>query len=281
MRRAEPALKLRHAALLGLLQGPTELLPVSSSAHTSLVPFLAGWRYGELEPGLRKSFELALHGGAGLALLAADGRTMLARARRRDRSSWTRLCLSLAPATTAGLLARGPIERRLGRPAPTAIALLAGGLAMAIADALPRRHERSVEQAGTGDGLALGIAQALALAPGVSRSGATLTAARARGFSRCAAHALSWESGTPVILGASIPELARALVRARAAHDGGLPGEGNGWALAAGAASAFASTAASARLLRTPSLRKAPLAPFAVYRGVLALAAVVRLRRSQ
>ena len=63
-------LTLRHAMALGLLHGPTELLPISSSAHTSLVPWLAGWPYGTLDPELRKSFEVALHAGTAAALLA-------------------------------------------------------------------------------------------------------------------------------------------------------------------------------------------------------------------
>ena len=68
MRRGEPGLGLRHAVALGLAQGPTELLPVSSSGHTTLIPFLAGWPYAELDPELRKSFEVALHAGTALAL---------------------------------------------------------------------------------------------------------------------------------------------------------------------------------------------------------------------
>ena len=62
-------LPLRHAVILGLLHGPTELLPISSSAHTTLVPWLAGWPYEELDPRLRKSFEVALHAGTAAALL--------------------------------------------------------------------------------------------------------------------------------------------------------------------------------------------------------------------
>src|SRR5271170_1419725 len=62
-------LSLRHALALGLAHGPTELLPISSSAHTILIPFLAGWPYGELDPELRKSFEVALHAGTAAALL--------------------------------------------------------------------------------------------------------------------------------------------------------------------------------------------------------------------
>ena len=71
-----PPPALRHAVALGLLQGPTELLPISSSAHTTLIPWLAGWPYGELDGELRKSFEVALHAGAGLAL-AIDMRSEL------------------------------------------------------------------------------------------------------------------------------------------------------------------------------------------------------------
>src|ERR1035441_10867270 len=68
MRPADSALPLRHAVALGLLQGPAELLPVSSSAHTTLVPWLAGWPYAALDGESRKSFEVALHAGASLAL---------------------------------------------------------------------------------------------------------------------------------------------------------------------------------------------------------------------
>ena len=67
------ALRSRHALALGLLQGPAELLPVSSSAHTILVPVLARWPYGELPATLRKSFEVALHGGTALALASPVG----------------------------------------------------------------------------------------------------------------------------------------------------------------------------------------------------------------
>ena len=76
MRSAESGLSVRHALALGLLQGPAELLPVSSSGHTTLLPWLAGWPYAELDGELRKSFEVALHAGAGLAL-AIDMRSEL------------------------------------------------------------------------------------------------------------------------------------------------------------------------------------------------------------
>ena len=78
MRRAERPLPLRQAVALGLLQGPTELLPVSSSAHTALLPWLAGWSYGELDDELRKGFEVALHGGTAAALALLAGRELAA-----------------------------------------------------------------------------------------------------------------------------------------------------------------------------------------------------------
>src|SRR6202035_3996519 len=81
MSRDRESLPLRHAVALGLAQGPTELLPVSSSGHTTLIPFLAGWPYAELDDEVRKSFEVALHAGAGLAL-AIDMRRELIDAMR-------------------------------------------------------------------------------------------------------------------------------------------------------------------------------------------------------
>src|SRR5689334_24891378 len=92
------ALAARRAALLGLLQGPTELLPVSSSAHTILIPLLAGWRYDELDPALRKSFEISLHAAGALALaIGARERLRRALASASARQAW-RLALTSAPA---------------------------------------------------------------------------------------------------------------------------------------------------------------------------------------
>jgi undecaprenyl-diphosphatase len=265
-------LKLGHALVLGLLQGPTELLPVSSSGHTSLIPFLAGWPYAELDDELRKSFELALHAGAGLAL-AIDMRSELsAAAANLSGRRIAVIALSLAPPAIAGLTLRPAIERRLGGPRSIAVGLAAGGLAMALADARPGPGERSEQNAGALDGLVLGLAQALALIPGVSRYGATLTAARARGFARGDARTLSWHAALPVILGASALEGARLLRR--------RPRCGGGAALASGASSAFLSTLVSARVLRRPRRAQGSLLPYALYRCVLAALVAARLRDS-
>ena len=99
-------LPLRHAVALGLAQGPTELLPVSSSAHTALIPLLLGWPYDELDGELRKSFEVALHAGAGVALAIDMRAELLAAARELDRRALLTIALSLAPAALAGLALR-------------------------------------------------------------------------------------------------------------------------------------------------------------------------------
>lgn len=246
MPRPASRLPLRHAVALGVLHGPAELLPISSSAHTELVPWLLRWPYADLDPELRKAFEVALHAGTAAALV------------RRPRADPAFLAVSLVPPVVAGFLLERPIERRLGRPVPMAVGLLVGAAALAWADAVaPRNRHR--EQAGLADALALGVAQACALVPGVSRNGATLTAARLRGFDRRDAGELSWDVALPVIVGAT------ALKGARLARSG-LPARAAG-AFAAGAAAAFASTLAAARLVRATDRS---LAPFAAYRAGLA-----------
>lgn len=274
MPRAEAGLPLRQAVALGLLQGPTELLPVSSSGHTTLLPWLAGWSYPELDGGTRKSFELALHAGAGLALAADTHGDLLRTAARMDARTAGVLALSIAPAALTGAVLRGPIERRLGSPRSIAAGMLFGGLAMGIADRRPAAG-RSCAEARAGDGLALGLAQALALMPGVSRSGATLTAARARGFGRMGAHALSWRIAVPVILGASLSEAPRpGRVRARGDR-AAAPAQ------VAGGVCAFASTLLSARATRRAGVGGRSLLPYAIYRCLLAALVLSRPRRAQ
>jgi undecaprenyl-diphosphatase len=271
-----PRLSLRHALALGLLQGPTELLPVSSSAHTALLPRLAGWPYPALHASSRKSFDVALHAGAGLALTIAMRDQLLADARALDARRALALALALAPPALAGYQLRRPIERRLGGPRSVAAGLVAGAIALAAADVAPAtRAQRRRQELTPRDGLALGLAQVAALAPGVSRSGATLAVARARGFRRRDAHELSWHAGLPVIAGASALNIRQLAARRRAGRLApALPLA----TLGAGALAAFCSTLACERLLRPTRWREAPLWPFSVYR--LALAARTLSRRA-
>ena len=264
---------LGEALALGLLQGPTELLPVSSSAHTTLIPSLARRPYAALDGERRKSFELALHAGGALALALAMGGELARDAGRLDARRAGALVPALAIPAAAGLALEGHVERRLGGARSIAAGLARGGRARALADPRARRRRggaRTIRQAGPRDGVALGLAQAAALMPGVSRNGATLTAALALGFDRRAADALSWHAGLPVMLGAG------ALRAARLARRRVPPGERA--ALAAGAAGAFASTLLSARVLDRRARVERSLVPVASYRVLLAACAASRLR---
>jgi undecaprenyl-diphosphatase len=286
-----PRLPLRHVLLLGLVQGPTEVLPLSSSAHIALLPRLAGWPEAQLDAELRNSLEVALHAGAAAALLAysgmlaktgmlAEGECPLALAKRAspesaalrgelvrglrelDGRALAPVVLALVPPALVGYLLEQRLERRPSSPRALAVGLALGGAAMAWADLRPQA--RGLQDAAPLDGVALGAAQALALLPGVSRNGATLTAARARRFAREDAHILSWRVGLPVIAGAT------ALKARRLAQHGVPPGTVP--ALTVGAAAAFLSTLASAPLIG-PGRRGRALWPFALYRAGLALAA--------
>lgn len=256
----EPALPLSQALALGALHGPAELLPISSSGHTTLVPWLLGWRYAALDGDRRKAFEVALHAGTAAGLVLGMGSEL--------RCPVRLLAGSLAPPALVGWRWERLIERRLGTPATIAAGLVAGGVVMALADRIGARQRRSADVT-LGDALALGVAQALALVPGTSRSGMTLAAARARGFRRDDAARLSRQTAVPVLVGAT------ALKVRRLAADGLAPELRPGFA--AGAGSALVSTAL---VVRSSGLgrRGHRLAPFALYRCALAGLALTRLR---
>jgi undecaprenyl-diphosphatase len=255
---------------LGVVQGPAELLPVSSSAHIVLVPWLAGWDWDEIDPELRKSFEVALHAGAAAALLIGQRQTIAEELREFDGRRAAVLALSFLPAAVVGYTLERPIEQRLGGPRATAIGLLAGAAAMLAADRRPQRRGRG--EATARDGLALGVAQAAALAPGISRNGVTLAAARWRGFSRDQANLLSRTIALPIIVGAT------ALKGARLARRKEAPPPGMRLSMAIGMAASFASTLASQRLIRLVERDRA-LWPYAAYRAGLAAVVLVKLQQ--
>jgi len=265
-----PRLKLGEALGLGLLHGPAELMPISSSGHVTVVPYLARWEYSDLEPELRKAFEVALHGGTAAALLISlreELRADLAEA--TPRLAGLILCSFLPPAAV-GYLLEGPIERRLGTPASIAVGMIVGGALLAWADRMPR--ERIQPEAGYDDALWLGVAQACALMPGISRNGATLTAARLRRFKRIDANKLSWHVALPVIGAAT------GLKTLRLVKDG-LP-EGAIAPFAVGAIASFGSTLASTWVLDQVG-RDRTLAPFGVYRIALGSTVLRKLWRER
>lgn len=266
LRSSAPEPPLLEALALGALHGPAELLPISSSAHVTLVPWLLDWRYVELDDELRKAFEVALHAGTAAALLITLRSEVGDVLRQRSRRLLSLIALSFAPPALVGYVFERPIERRLGTPATIAAALLAGAAAMAWADG--QAQERSSQDAGAADALWLGIAQACALIPGVSRNGATLAAARMRRFTREDANRLSRHVALPVIAGAAVLKTVR--LRGR-----GLPASSR-LPFALGASASFISTIASTWVIGLLE-RDRSLAPYALYRVALATAVIKRL----
>lgn len=201
-----------EAIVLGLVQGLTEFLPVSSSGHLLVVPWLFGWDSLESE-SVKKSFDVALHLGTLLAVVAyfrrdlggyvvGGTRAVLRRERpvsEEGRMAWL-LVLSAVPAGLVGFAARGFIVDALGSPLIIALSLIGFGLILMWADR--STGQRTLGSVRTRDVLIVGAAQVLALNPGTSRSGITITAARRVGLSRDAAARLSFLMSLPVTGGA-------------------------------------------------------------------------------
>ena len=232
-------------------------MPVSSSAHLAVVPRVLGWSYAGLDAGERKTFEVALHAGSAPAFALAA-----AASGAPPHPAW--LALTVLPPAIAGLVLERPIERRLGGPRSVALTQVAAGVALWAADRRPAG--RSTPDAA--DHLAVGIGQALSLAPGVSRAGAALTAGRLRGLTRPAAAALALQAALPVTVGAT------ALKGFRLARAGGAGGALP--AMAAGAGASLAAGLAARGLLRRLSSggSYAPLAAYRIAFGTAVLAGV-------
>lgn len=207
-----------EAIILGIVQGLTEFLPVSSSGHLLIVPWLFGWDSLDSD-SVKKSFDVALHLGTLIAVIAYFRRDLggyvtggISAVVRRERPvteegriAWL-LVLSAVPAGIVGFAARGFIVDALGTPLVIALSLIGFGLVLLWADR--SIGTRPLEAVTRRDALAVGTAQILALNPGTSRSGITITAARRAGFSRDGAARLSFLMSLPVTGGAVIYELA-------------------------------------------------------------------------
>jgi undecaprenyl-diphosphatase len=205
-----------QALLLGVVQGLTEFLPISSSGHLILVPWLLDFHYLEQHPEFNKTFDVALHAGTLVAVLVYFRKELTAyghgfvrtlhtrRAETEDeRMAWL-IVMATVPAAAIGAIAEGTIEDKLGQPWQIAILLGVFGILLGLADRLPERRE----MAGLGwrGALTIGFAQAVALAPGTSRSGITITAARALGLTRGAAARFSFLLLAPITFGAVVYE---------------------------------------------------------------------------
>jgi undecaprenyl-diphosphatase len=207
-----------HAIVLGIIQGLTEFLPVSSSAHLTLAPWLLHWQ----DPGL--AFDVALHLGTLAALLAYYWRQWLAMAKSvfKDEGQGRRLLLLLIiasiPGAIFGFLLEQRAETTFRSPLLIASALAALGVVLWWTDKRSAQS-RGINEIAIGDALLIGVFQALALIPGVSRSGITITVARALGVRRPDAANFSFLMATPIIAGAG---LLKAHEIAHAANVGAL-----------------------------------------------------------
>ncbi len=201
-----------QAILLGFIQGATEFIPVSSSGHLVLVPWLLGWS----EPGL--VFDTVVHWGTLVAVLVYFWRDWwslitawlrgLLRWDWRDpqaRLMWL-LILGSVPAAIIGFFLESFFESLFGQPAWVSVFLLVTAGLLVLAEWLGRRT-RQVADLRWRDALVIGLGQAAAIAPGISRSGATMSAGLFRGVERAAAARFSFLLATPVILGAGLLQL--------------------------------------------------------------------------
>ena len=206
------ALSNWQALVLGVVQGITELLPISSSGHLILVPWLANWTFLEENEGFNRAFDVAVHLGTAVAVVMyfAEDLARLIRAwfvsvRERavgtsdQRIAWFVIIATL-PALLVGGLFGGVIGDNLGEPWQIAIFLGVGGIVLWLADQLPAK--RSFSQLSLGSAVGVGLFQCLALMPGVSRSGITITAGRLVGLDRDSAARFSFLLLIPVSIAA-------------------------------------------------------------------------------
>jgi undecaprenyl-diphosphatase len=256
-----------EALLLGIVQGLTEFLPISSSGHLILVPWLQDYTFLEDHETFNKTFDVALHAGTLIAAISyfrhevATFTVAFVRSLRRraietvdERIAWA-IAVGTVPAVLAGGIGASFIEDHLGEPWMIGIQLIVFGWLLGWADRLPQ--SRGFDRLSVRDGLYIGLAQVLALAPGTSRSGITITAARYLGFDRDSAARVSFLLLIPAVAGATVYSAYKAI------HDG-LPDDVAGPIIVGTTASAISGYIAIAWLLRL--VRSHSYRPFVLYR---------------
>jgi undecaprenyl-diphosphatase len=266
-----------HAIVLGIVQGLSEFLPISSSGHLILVPELFRWTELTDHPSLNKTFDVALHAGTFVGAawyfrhdlaryIAAAWRSLWQRSIRSvdERMAWL-LLISAIPGAIVGAALEGVIEDHLGQPVLIGVMFILFAIVLYIADDVPqRRHQDDFRLR---DALLMGTAQAVALQPGVSRSGVTISMGRWLMFDRTAATRLSFLMSLPIIAGAGLFKGAEVV------RDGGIPDNYVApfvWGMLAAAVSAFVVIALLLKFLQTHTFT-----PFVIYR--IAVGAVIIL----
>ena len=277
---ADGGIPVLHAIVLGITQGLSEFLPISSSGHLILVPWLFGWEEltGEANADLNKTFDVALHVGTILASLLYFRKDLLRFAgaaltslRTRSvtstdqRMAWL-LFLSAVPGAIVGAGLESVINEHLGQIWLIAVMLIVFGLVLLVADRLPGTKKEG--DYGPRQALGMGLAQAAALSPGVSRSGITITAGRFLGFDRNAAARLSFLMSMPITGGAALYKGAELAV------DGLPPGTAPAffWGIVASGITGLAAVWLVLTVVRTRSFL-----PFVVYRVAAGLAVLALL----
>ena len=266
-----------QAFALGVVQGATELLPVSSSGHLILVPWLAGWDYLQQHPDFNKTFDVALHLGTLIAVVLyfwADvvryTTAWFRSVRRRrieavdERIAWY-IAAATVPAAIAGAAGESFIEDHLGDPWQIAIAMALFAILLWLADRLAAQRE--IEDIGWRGAIGVGLAQCLALLPGVSRSGVTITAGRFLRLDRDDAARFAFLLLIPIVFGAAVLKGVKDV-----ALDGLPPGSAGPFVVGVLAAAGVGMIAIWALL---GYVRRHTYTVFVVYRLVLAAAIAI------
>jgi undecaprenyl-diphosphatase len=266
-----------QALVLGITQGLTELLPISSSGHLILVPWIADWHYLETHESFNKTFDVSLHLGTLVAVVAYFWRDVVRytlawvrSVKRRaiggddERLAWS-IAVATIPAAIVGAAGEETIESKLGQPWQIAILLALFAILLWLADRLPQRYR--IENLRFGAAVAVGVSQILALMPGTSRSGITITTGRLAGLTRDAAARFSFLLLIPIVLGAVLYKGLKHVVLAS------LPAGSTGPFVVGTIAAAAVGLVAIDVLLGY--VRRHDYTPFVIYRLALALAIAV------
>lgn len=259
-----------QAVILGIVQGMAEFLPISSSGHLVLVPWALGWP----EPGLL--FDTLVHWGTLLGVLVYFWADLVSLVRAWVRSvasgkfaspearlAWL-IIIATIPGAAIGYAFEDVFEGLFSSPTSAALFLVITGLVLVAGDIFYRKFRRG-RTLGPGDAVLIGLAQAAAIAPGLSRSGLTITAGMARGLTREAAARFSFLLSIPIILGAGLAQVLKSVNSV----------DGAGWfPLALGFASAFMSGYIAIHFLLR-FVQRHRLWPFAVYCWAVAAAVLI------
>jgi undecaprenyl-diphosphatase len=263
-----------HAIILGITQGLSEYLPISSSGHLVLVPWLFGWDDFAGNESLEKTFDVALHLGTLVGAVAYFRhdivrltRAAFTRPKSKDgRLGWL-IVVSAIPAAVIGGLFADTIEENTDQIWLIAVMIIVGALLLALADGT--RGKRTIDEVSLSDALAMGFGQAIALQPGVSRSGVTITVGRFVGLSRDGAARFAFLMSLPITTGALLFKWFDVQ------SEGGIPADFRApffWGIVASGVTGYIAVWGTLKLIRTHSFL-----PFVLYRLVLGVSILLLL----